>query len=634
MSAAREARRVEPAHHRAHAGAGDGVHGNVVFLEHLEHADVGRAARTAAGQHQPDARALAGRLRPARAAKRRAPRQITANNADFLALLIIVGVARIVFRRDNRPPNHAQTLTLVALLPLAASAATTCRAASRNWIRPAGGHRRHRARATARRPFDDTGQRLAHRRRHLADRRLQTSGRRAQSRRRRLHPARQRRGEPRAPFARRCSTGAGACGAFLVAEDSLPIRPVGFCNLNEMFELNYEQAESDRGAARSGLVDVWRQRRPRHRQRAHAATSTASTGIAAGLEGGSDSFKRVRSRRLARARTPGIWRLRQRHARAGLARRVGCRRGQAQSTRANGIRAAARCGCAPPAPCSTRKPRASSRDSTAIATRPLARINPNPGGISRRLERARLRAFRATTTCFADDWHACELAAHLSPLAHGFPAALPRSASRSNTTRRRASCVSGTARDSLLERSRRCASRSTPRRADSELTEFQPGPATDGAPAANAIRPAGFHYDYTRRLRTPSAPHWRSSTAIARRHGRRRGAARRPHYLRLRQPHDRRQHARGWHALRSGGCLYLAARGSQRRLRQRLAAASRWPGRPATLDALRQRVDGFPPAGDDRALPAAAPADGGRSRQRKARFRRARLEMPPRRSAR
>jgi iron complex outermembrane recepter protein len=27
-------------------------------------------------------------------------------------------------------------------------------------------------------------------------------------------------------------TGAGACGAFLVAEDSLPIRPLGFCNLN------------------------------------------------------------------------------------------------------------------------------------------------------------------------------------------------------------------------------------------------------------------------------------------------------------------------------------------------------------------------------------------------------------------
>ena len=33
--------------------------------------------------------------------------------------------------------------------------------------------------------------------------------------------------------------------------------------------------------------------------------------------------------------------------------------------------------------------------------------------------------------------------------------------------------------------------------ASTELTEFQPGPATDGTPAANAIRPAGFHYDYT-----------------------------------------------------------------------------------------------------------------------------------------
>ena len=39
-------------------------------------------------------------------------------------------------------------------------------------------------------------------------------------------------------------TGAGACGAFLIAEDNLPIRPVGFCNLNELFELNSEQAGS------------------------------------------------------------------------------------------------------------------------------------------------------------------------------------------------------------------------------------------------------------------------------------------------------------------------------------------------------------------------------------------------------
>ena len=61
--------------------------------------------------------------------------------------------------------------------------------------------------------------------------------------------------------------GAGGCGAFLVAEDSLPIRPVGFCNLNEMFELNYEQAGAHRSAARARLRDVRRQRGARRGQR-------------------------------------------------------------------------------------------------------------------------------------------------------------------------------------------------------------------------------------------------------------------------------------------------------------------------------------------------------------------------------
>ncbi len=37
-------------------------------------------------------------------------------------------------------------------------------------------------------------------------------------------------------------TGAGACGAVLVLEDSIPIRPVGSCNVNELFEVNIEQA--------------------------------------------------------------------------------------------------------------------------------------------------------------------------------------------------------------------------------------------------------------------------------------------------------------------------------------------------------------------------------------------------------
>jgi outer membrane receptor protein involved in Fe transport len=39
-------------------------------------------------------------------------------------------------------------------------------------------------------------------------------------------------------------TGPGSCGAFLMLENGVPIRPVGFCNVNEMFEINTEQAQS------------------------------------------------------------------------------------------------------------------------------------------------------------------------------------------------------------------------------------------------------------------------------------------------------------------------------------------------------------------------------------------------------
>lgn len=37
-------------------------------------------------------------------------------------------------------------------------------------------------------------------------------------------------------------TGAGSCGAFLFLEDGIPLRPVGFCNVNELFDVNSEQA--------------------------------------------------------------------------------------------------------------------------------------------------------------------------------------------------------------------------------------------------------------------------------------------------------------------------------------------------------------------------------------------------------
>ena len=46
------ARRVQPADHRAHAGAGNCIDMNPLFLQGLEHADVGQPACGAAGQHQ------------------------------------------------------------------------------------------------------------------------------------------------------------------------------------------------------------------------------------------------------------------------------------------------------------------------------------------------------------------------------------------------------------------------------------------------------------------------------------------------------------------------------------------------------------------------------------------------------
>ena len=44
-------------------------------------------------------------------------------------------------------------------------------------------------------------------------------------------------------------TGSGACGEFSFLEDGIPIRPAGFCNVNNLFELNTEQAEA---------IEVWR----------------------------------------------------------------------------------------------------------------------------------------------------------------------------------------------------------------------------------------------------------------------------------------------------------------------------------------------------------------------------------------
>ncbi|MAM71266.1 MAG: TonB-dependent receptor [Gammaproteobacteria bacterium] len=39
-------------------------------------------------------------------------------------------------------------------------------------------------------------------------------------------------------------TGAGSCGAFQTSQDGIPLRGTGFCNVNQLFESNFEQASS------------------------------------------------------------------------------------------------------------------------------------------------------------------------------------------------------------------------------------------------------------------------------------------------------------------------------------------------------------------------------------------------------
>jgi outer membrane receptor protein involved in Fe transport len=285
-------------------------------------------------------------------------------------------------------------------------------------------------------------------------------------------------------------TGAGACGAFLVAEDSLPIRPVGFCNLNEMFELNYEQAGTlevlrGPGSAMFGASAV--------HGVINAITPRAQDlpRVFLGAETGSDSFKRVRFGAA--------------HALAGSSERDIALYGLA--TRAPGWRDASgvdelKLNLLGDVATMGGKLRVRAAGSVlnqetagfiqgfdSYRDEALARSNPNPEafrdassarlsahfdrefGMANRLELAGI--YRRSRMDFSQHFligKPVEHNAQTSYMASG-AVFLPRG---DLTTRIAFDAES----------------------ASTELTEFQPGPATDGAPAANAIRPAGFHYDY------------------------------------------------------------------------------------------------------------------------------------------
>ncbi|MGB5492661.1 MAG: TonB-dependent receptor [Woeseiaceae bacterium] len=98
-------------------------------------------------------------------------------------------------------------------------------------------------------------------------------------------------------------TGAGSCGDFLFLEDGIPIRPSGFCNVNQMFEMNTEMArriEVIRGPgsalygsnALHGIINVI----------THATGQDRQDQVA--VEVGSNEFLRFRTALSGRAATP------------------------------------------------------------------------------------------------------------------------------------------------------------------------------------------------------------------------------------------------------------------------------------------------------------------------------------------
>jgi outer membrane receptor protein involved in Fe transport len=278
-------------------------------------------------------------------------------------------------------------------------------------------------------------------------------------------------------------TGAGACGSVLVLEDSIPIRPVGTCNVNELFEVNIEQAaavEVLRGpgnviygsSAVHGIINVI----------PPAPAEIPAIGV--GIEGGSDDYRRLRLAAgrdaddrgfgvVMHATDDGGWRdasgFEEQKLNAVWAGALG--RGTLQLSLSGSNLDQETAGFI--------------IGEDAYRDPALARANPDP------------EAYRdATSLRFAAQYQGDsgnELRAYLRSsrmdfLQHfllGQPVEENGQDSGGvmvSTTRQAGGGDLITGLDAELARS--------------SLLQFQSGPTTDGPPAANAIRPAGRQYDY------------------------------------------------------------------------------------------------------------------------------------------
>jgi outer membrane receptor protein involved in Fe transport len=279
-------------------------------------------------------------------------------------------------------------------------------------------------------------------------------------------------------------TGAGACGSVLVLEDGIPIRPVGNCNVNELFEVNVEQAaaiEILRGpgsalygsSAVHGIINVI----------PPLPDQLPTFGLA--LEAGSGDYRRMRlaasmdSDRqgfgfVLHATVDGGWR----DSSGFSEQKLNAAWTQALSSGELTLRLAA-----------TRLDQETAGfiiGEDAYRNPALARSNPNPEAY-RDATSTRLTAHYGNETGF--EWRAYLRSSRMDFLQH-FMLGQPvedngQDSAGAVFTVTRADVAGGVL---VLGADAEIAA--------SSLLQFQDGPTTGGSPAANAIRPAGKHYDY------------------------------------------------------------------------------------------------------------------------------------------
>ena len=300
-------------------------------------------------------------------------------------------------------------------------------------------------------------------------------------------------------------TGAGACGAVLVLEDSIPIRPVGSCNVNELFEVNLEQAaavEILRGpgsalygsSAVHGIINVI------------PPLPEQMPALSLGLEGGSNDYYRIRLAASTESDGQGLgialhatddggWR----DSSGFSEQKLNAVWTQALSSGALTLRVAA-----------TNLDQETAGfiiGEDSYRDPAIARSNPNPEAY-RDARSLRLTAHYAGSTGF--EWRGYLRSSRMDFLQH-FLLGQPVEDNGQDSAGLLLSVTRAEVAGGEL------AMGADLEMAASSLLQFQDGPTTAGSPAANAIRPAGRHYDYDVDSRVlaayaqwqrPLAPQW------------------------------------------------------------------------------------------------------------------------------